>query len=158
MCHSPEVSVPLPPDANARTLRPYADYPQACSSADGRETIGGSLTLMTTSPALAQILRDQSGVVTRQQALCCGLAAAAVDNKLRNQRWQRMHQGVYATFSGVPDRQAQMWAVVLRAGPQAALSFRTAAELCGLAREPSSLLPCGCADAARPARPWREGR
>jgi hypothetical protein len=26
-----------------------------------------------------------------------------------------VHQGVYATFSGVPDRQAQLWAVVLRA-------------------------------------------
>jgi hypothetical protein len=26
-----------------------------------------------------------------------------------------VHQGVYATFSGVPDRQAKLWAVVLRA-------------------------------------------
>lgn len=95
---------------------------------------------MSASPSFAQILRTQSGVISRQQALGAGLAATAVDNKLRNQRWHRMHQGVYATFSGVPDRQAQLWAVILRAGPQAALSFRTAAELYGLAREPSSLI------------------
>lgn len=118
-----------------------ADYPQECSSADGLCTIDGSLTDMTApSDALAEILRSQSGVISRRQAAEAGLTMAAIDNKLRSQRWQRMQQGVYATFTGVPDRQAQLWAVVLRAGPQAALSFRTAAELYGLCSERSPLI------------------
>lgn len=95
---------------------------------------------LATSPTFGEILRAQSGVISRQQAAEAGMTMAAIDNKLRSERWQRMHQGVYATFSGVPDRQAQLWAVVLRAGPQAALSFRTAAELYGLAREGSPLI------------------
>jgi hypothetical protein len=95
---------------------------------------------LATSPTLGEILRTQSGVISRQQALGVGLASTAIDNKLRSERWQRVHQGVYATYSGVPDRQAQLWAVVLRAGPQAVLTFRTAAELYGLVREPSPLI------------------
>ena len=40
-----------------------------------------------------------------------------------------MQQGVYAAFTGQPCREAQLWAVLLRAGPDAILSHRTAAEL-----------------------------
>jgi very-short-patch-repair endonuclease/predicted transcriptional regulator of viral defense system len=79
-----------------------------------------------------QIAAAQSGVISRQQAATAGLTPDAIDNKLRYLRWQRLQQGIYATHSGSPDRLAQMWAVVLRAGPRAALSFRTAAELYGL--------------------------
>jgi len=48
-------------------------------------------------------------------------------------RWQRLQTGVYATFTGVPSRDAQLWAVVLRAGMGAALSHQTAAQLHGIA-------------------------
>jgi very-short-patch-repair endonuclease len=41
---------------------------------------------------------------------------------------------VYACFSGIPARDAELWAAVLRAGEDAALSHRTAAELYGLTR------------------------
>ena len=81
---------------------------------------------------IRQIAAAQSGVISRQQAAAAGLTAQAIDNKLRYLRWQRLQQGIYATYSDRPDRLAKLWAVVLKAGPRAALSFRTAAELYGL--------------------------
>jgi len=78
-------------------------------------------------------LRDQAefqrGVITRSQAISAGLSRDAVAARLATGRWQRLHPGVYATFSGPPDRQAVLWAAVLHAGPGAALSHQTAAEL-----------------------------
>ena len=52
--------------------------------------------------------------------------------KLDSGRWQRLHPGVYAAFSGQPGRDPVLWAAVLRAGPRAILSHETAAELHGL--------------------------
>ncbi|HEY2639758.1 MAG TPA: type IV toxin-antitoxin system AbiEi family antitoxin domain-containing protein [Streptosporangiaceae bacterium] len=79
------------------------------------------------------LLEIQSGVVSREQAIDAGMSHNAIDNKLRSARWQALQRGVYATFTGTPVRAAQLWAVALRAGPNAALSFHTAAELYGLA-------------------------
>ena len=87
-------------------------------------------------PELRDLLDRQSGVLSRQQALSAGLQARMVENQLRTRRWQQLQRGVYASFSGTPDRSAELWAAVLRAGPGAALSYRTAAELYGLTREP----------------------
>ncbi len=92
------------------------------------------------SGAIQTILERQAGVISRRQAMAAGLAAAAIDNKLRSGRWQRLHHGVYAAFTGIPDRQAQLWAAVLRAGPGATLSHWTAAELFGLTDEPRKLI------------------
>jgi hypothetical protein len=92
------------------------------------------------SDAIQTLLERQSGVISRRQASTAGLTAAAIDNQLRSGRWQRMQQGVYASFTGTPDREAQLWAAVLRAGPDAALSHWTAAELFRLADEPRSLI------------------
>jgi len=86
-------------------------------------------------PELRQLLALQSAVITRQQALGAGLASTVVDNQLRSKRWQQLQRGVYACFSGRPSRDAELWAAVLRAGEDAALSHRTAAELYGLTRE-----------------------
>lgn len=74
----------------------------------------------------------QSGVIGRQQALRAGLRLDVIDGLLRTGRWQQLQRGVYATFSGEPSRDAQLWAVVLRAGPGAILSHQTAAALFGL--------------------------
>jgi hypothetical protein len=71
---------------------------------------------LATSPTFAELLRTQSGVITRQQALGAGLASAAVDNQLRSRRWQQLQRGVYACFTGRPARDAELWAAVLRAG------------------------------------------
>jgi predicted transcriptional regulator of viral defense system len=93
---------------------------------------------------LPEILREQAesqrGMVTRRQALRAGLTRSAIGTRIGTGRWQRIYPGVLATFSGEPSREALLWAAVLRAGPGAALSHETAAELHGLARKPAQLI------------------
>jgi Transcriptional regulator, AbiEi antitoxin len=117
-------------------------YPQCAVPASVRPPARASLIgmILALSDAIQALLDQQSGVISRRQAAENGLTGAAIDNQLRSGRWQRMRQGVYATFTGPPDRAAQLWAVVLRAGPDAALSHWTAAELFGLTDRPSSLV------------------
>lgn len=83
-----------------------------------------------------EICRHQRGVVTRQQAVACGLTPEQIRARLRSGRWRRLFPGVYATFSGTPPRSAQLWAALLTAGDGAVLSHETAAELCGLLDAP----------------------
>lgn len=87
------------------------------------------------SPA-SGLLDLQHGVISRAQALECGLTQDAIRVRLRNGRWQRLSAGVYATFSGQPPRLAVIWAGLLAAGPGAAISHQTAAELYQLGRRP----------------------
>lgn len=87
-----------------------------------------------------ELLRCQSGVLARAQALDAGLTDRAIAVRLHSGRWQRLHTGVYATFSGEPPRNARLWAAVLRAGRGAALSHETAAELYGLLSVPSPVI------------------
>jgi predicted transcriptional regulator of viral defense system len=93
---------------------------------------------------LPEMLREQAesqrGMVTRQQALRAGLTRSAIGTRTGTGRWQRIYPGVLATFSGEPGREALLWAAVLRAGPGAALSHETAAELHGLSRKPAQLI------------------
>ena len=74
------------------------------------------------------------------QAAAAGIPPSVVYNQLRYGRWQRVHSGVYATFTGPLDREAELWAVVLRAGPASALSHHTAAELHGITQERAGLI------------------
>lgn len=89
---------------------------------------------------LGELLEQQAGVLSRQQAMAAGLNPTVIDNRLRSNRWRRLQHGVYATFTGTPSREAVLWAALLRAGPAAALSHRTAAELHGLTSEQSSVI------------------
>jgi putative AbiEi antitoxin of type IV toxin-antitoxin system len=91
-------------------------------------------------PALGNLARYQSGVVSRSQALRAGLSADMIKFRVRSGRWLQVHPGVYATFSGVPGRGARQWAAVLSAGPGAVLSHETAAELHRLADQPTDLI------------------
>jgi very-short-patch-repair endonuclease len=92
------------------------------------------------SGELRALLTRQSGVLSRPQAVLAGLPPTLIDNQLRSARWQRLQQGVYATFTGSPSREAILWGALLRAGRRAALSHRTAAELHGLTGEQFPLL------------------
>jgi hypothetical protein len=56
-----------------------------------------------------------------------------IDRRLSGGKWQPIHRGVYATFSGPVGRGARLWAALLYAGPGARLSHQTAAELLRLA-------------------------
>ncbi len=78
---------------------------------------------------LRYMARNQSGVVSRAQAIRAGLSPDMIKFRVISGRWVQMHPGVYATFTGIPSRRARLWAAVLVAGPGATLSHETAAEL-----------------------------
>ena len=87
-----------------------------------------------------RLLRGQRGVIASWQAEPAGLTPQRAKALVRAGRWQRLHYGVYASFTGEPTRQAALWAAVLRAGPQSVLSHETAAELDGLVEKTSKLM------------------
>jgi hypothetical protein len=89
---------------------------------------------------LHELAWAQDGVVTTSQALGCGLTRAMIRSRLEQRRWQWLQTGVYAVFSGPPGRRTVLWGAVLRAGPEAMLSYQTAAELAGLTDRPSALI------------------
>jgi very-short-patch-repair endonuclease len=91
-------------------------------------------------PGWCEVAASQSGVVSRGQAIVGGMSASLIDNWLATGRWRAVHLGVYAMFSGSLDRVAMLWAAVLRAGPGAALSYQTAAELLGLSDARSEVI------------------
>jgi hypothetical protein len=92
------------------------------------------------SPEWRAVLRLQSGIVARGQALGYGLDEDVMKRRLRAGRWRAVHRGVYATFSGRLSRDAVLWAAILRAGPGAALSHQTAAELLELTDDRSDVI------------------
>ncbi|PZF80632.1 hypothetical protein C1I92_25170 [Jiangella anatolica] len=79
-------------------------------------------------------------MVSRAQALACGLNPRALEWRVGSGRWRRVHAGVFATFSGPPSFEAQVWAAILRAGRGAVASHRTAAYLDGLCDDPGSVI------------------
>jgi hypothetical protein len=89
---------------------------------------------------LDRLAQFQCGVLSAQQAIAGGLTRDMIRARLRSRRWRKLQYGVYATFSGEPTRDAVLWAAVLRAGPGAALSYYTAAELYELIDWPSSAI------------------
>ena len=85
-----------------------------------------------------ELLDFQSRVVGQRQAVRYGMSRAAVKRRITSGKWQRLHRGTYATFSGVPPRQATLWAALLRAGSGAVLSHETAAEVHELIDKPAA--------------------
>ncbi|MGH3165679.1 MAG: hypothetical protein ACRDN0_07270 [Trebonia sp.] len=89
---------------------------------------------------LLTVARYQSGVIARHQAIESGLSRSAIRSKIVTGRWQQIHRGVYATFTGSPDRGSLLWAAVLYAGQGAVLSHETAAEVHELITRPASAI------------------
>ena len=90
--------------------------------------------------ALRNLVRRQLGAVSRSQAIRAGLTVDMIKFRVRSGRWQQIHPGVYATFSGALGRGPRLWAVVLSAGPGAVLSHETAAELHQLIDRPADTI------------------
>jgi hypothetical protein len=84
--------------------------------------------------------QNQGGAVSRSQAIRAGLSPGMIKFRVRSGRWRQIHPGVYATFSGDLTRRTRLWAAVLSAGPGAALSHETAAELHRLADKPVEMI------------------
>ena len=92
------------------------------------------------SAELRQKASHQAGVVTRKQAIKAAMSARAIEWKLWAGEWQRVHTGVYATFTGPLPRVAQLWAAVLYAGDGAMLSHQSAGEVQGLMEKPAAVI------------------
>jgi hypothetical protein len=103
-------------------------------------------------PDCRSLIASQGGVISRSQGAEFGLAGEEMRNRVRFADWQRVQRGVYATFSGEPRRESQLWAVLLRAGPEAVLSHQSAAELYGLTKQPSLLMHVTVPHDSNPAR------
>jgi hypothetical protein len=76
---------------------------------------------------VSSIVREQFGVISRSQALDCGLSRSAIDHLVRQDgRWRRLLPGIYATTTGdvLPDQRAM--AALLHAGPQSVITGATA--------------------------------
>src|ERR1700685_1087904 len=101
-------------------------------------TLGGMVSELPST--LRYLVRNQAGVVSRSQAIRAGLTSDTIRFRITSGRWQQIPRGVYAPFTGVPGRGTQLWAAVLSAGPGAALSHETAAELQGLTDSPAKLI------------------
>jgi hypothetical protein len=87
-----------------------------------------------------ELLASQCGVFARWQVTGMAVDLGVARGSLRRGRFQPLHNGVYAAFTGPPGRDAELWAAVLRAGPGAALSHQTAAELDGFTSAQSRLI------------------
>lgn len=99
-----------------------------------------------------RLIRDQDGVVSASQAASAGISVKAIRYQVHAGRWQFMRRGVYAAFSGKPTRGADLWAAVLRAGPEAVLSHQAAAELWGLFDGPSPVIHVTVPHGSNPGR------
>jgi hypothetical protein len=75
---------------------------------------------------------SQAGVVTRSQALGCGLSDELLGSLIRSRRWRRVHPGVYVTFTGPLPWAARVWSAVLACGSGAVVSGCCALRLYGM--------------------------
>jgi very-short-patch-repair endonuclease len=87
-----------------------------------------------------ELLMTQGGALARGQDASSGISPDMMRSRVRSGRWQRLQRGVYAVYSGEPERETVLWAALLRAGPGATLSHQTAAERHGLIDEPSAVI------------------
>jgi len=87
-----------------------------------------------------RLLDSQDGVIAVGQAVSAGMSDKSVRDQVRAGRWQLMHRGIYADFTGKPPRQAELWGALLRAGADAVLSHQTAAEAWCLLNGPSRVI------------------
>lgn len=98
------------------------------------------------------MLASQAHVITRSQAIALGLSVDTIRNRVRCGDWQQLLLGVYADFTGMPKRETQVWAALLRAGPGAVVSHWTAAERHGLMDKQSAAVHLTVSAGRHPAR------
>lgn len=109
-------------------------------------------------PELLALAAHQDRVITREQALGCGLSQHALARLLRERTWRALARGVYCTDPAEPAWLSWCWAGVLIGGDRARLGGAAAAYLHGiiedLPREIAVLVP-GTGGRPRIAGPWR---
>lgn len=68
---------------------------------------------------VADVLRQQDGVISRRQVLGAGLQDHDIRRLVRRNEWARVHTGVYVDHTGPPTWSQRAWAAVLYAAPAA---------------------------------------
>jgi very-short-patch-repair endonuclease len=89
---------------------------------------------------IADVARNQHGIVTTAQLVEVGLKTSAISKRVRSGRLHRLHQGVYAVGHEGLSEEARWMAAVLACGPGAALSHGAAAVHWGLLRPLEGLI------------------
>ncbi|WP_328998790.1 type IV toxin-antitoxin system AbiEi family antitoxin domain-containing protein [Kribbella sp. NBC_00709] len=79
-----------------------------------------------------ELRRRQQGVFSRAQAVAHGIDDGVLARRCRNRQIERIHQGVYADFTGPLPWSTRVWAAWLACGPEAALTADTALRWHGL--------------------------
>jgi hypothetical protein len=97
----------------------------------------------------ARITGSQFGVITRDQALTCGLTRNMIGYRLRPEgSWTRSLPGIYLTVTGRPTDPQLAMSALLYAGPASVITGPAAARLYGLSCEDSGVLrvlvPASC--------------
>ena len=88
---------------------------------------------------LSGLLKRQHGVITRRQALTCGLSNDMLSRRARSGgSWQRLLPGVYLTVTGTPTKDQLDTAALLYAGPGSTLSGAAALRRHGVRTPPSN--------------------
>jgi hypothetical protein len=83
--------------------------------------------------ALATILRAQEHVISRQQAIGCGMTRAALHSHTKpDGPWQRLLRGIYLAQTGTPMVPQQEMAALLHGGPGSVLTGQAALHGLGL--------------------------
>jgi hypothetical protein len=72
---------------------------------------------------LVRVARGQYDVVTRSQALECGMTRGTIEYRLRpDGPWRQILPGVYLTVTGSPSQEQRETAALLYAGPQSVIT------------------------------------
>ncbi len=72
---------------------------------------------------MSELTLEQFGVVSRGQALQCGLRPSSIDSLIRPEGpWQRIVPGVYSTTTGTVSPDQRAMAALLHAGPQGVIT------------------------------------
>ncbi len=117
-------------------------------------------SVRTDQAALARLLRDQESVISRTEALGCGMTPSQLRHQVRaGGPWQRLLPGVYLTVTGTPTRAQTEVAALRYAGCGSVITSLAALRRHGI-RVPESqvvtvLIPGGRARESRPSvRIW----
>ena len=89
---------------------------------------------------VGRLAARRHGLITRQQALACGLTDRQIAARVRLGRWERLRSGVYRIAGAPPSSEQVAYAAVLAAGPSARVSGLSALALLGVGVAPST--PC----------------
>lgn len=105
--------------------------PQASKGGSGRQS--RSARRSATLAAVETVLRKQHHVVTRKQALACGLTQDMLTRRtLHDGPWQRLLPGVFLALTGIPTQDQREIAALPYAGRASTISGQAALRRHGL--------------------------